>query len=106
MCLNSCMPVQLSEADDDDDEWVEGYEPPLESQTGAKRRVKRQQAEAYNFNGERTRCPLLLVADYRFFKEMGGSNYKTTVNYLVGLDIVTLAVANDLYFFFIKAVAI
>lgn len=49
----------------------------------AKRRVKRQQAEAYNFNGEKTRCPLLLVADYRFFKEMGGSNYKTTVNYLV-----------------------
>ena len=46
-------------------------------------RVKRQQAEAYNFNGDKTRCPLLLVADYRFFREMGGSNYKTTVNYLV-----------------------
>ncbi|CAL4094030.1 unnamed protein product, partial [Meganyctiphanes norvegica] len=45
-------------------------------------RVKRQQAEAYNFNGEKTRCPLLLVADYRFFREMGGQSYKTTVNYL------------------------
>ena len=32
-----------------------------------------------------TRCPLLLVADYRFYKEMGGSNSKTTVNYLISL---------------------
>jgi hypothetical protein len=26
-----------------------------------------------------TRCPLLLVADYRFFSEMGGGSSKTTV---------------------------
>jgi hypothetical protein len=32
-----------------------------------------------------TRCPLLLVADYRFFNEMGGGNSKTTVNYLISL---------------------
>ncbi|CAB4064239.1 ADAM17 [Lepeophtheirus salmonis] len=32
-----------------------------------------------------TRCPLLLVADYRFYKEMGGSSSKTTVNYLISL---------------------
>lgn len=82
--------MKFSEAEDDD-EWIEGNEPSEESILDslneqiqrAKRRVKRQQAEAYNFNGEKTRCPLLLVADYRFFKEMGGSNYKTTVNYLV-----------------------
>ncbi|XP_076068055.1 ADAM 17-like protease isoform X2 [Oratosquilla oratoria] len=48
-------------------------------------RVKRQQAEAYNFNGEKTRCPLLLVADYRFFREMGGGNHKATVDYLISL---------------------
>ena len=76
---------------EDEDEWIKGYKPldgsflnAVNDQIlGAKHRVKRQQAEAYNFNGEKTRCPLLLVADYRFFKEMGGSNYKTTVNYLV-----------------------
>ena len=33
----------------------------------------------------RTRCPLMLVADYRFFKEMGGSSTKATVNYLISL---------------------
>lgn len=83
----------LVEAEDEEDEWVEGYEPPEgavlyepeDDTQGTRRRVKRQQAEAYNFNGEKTRCPLLLVADYRFFKEMGGSNYKTTVNYLVSV---------------------
>jgi len=31
----------------------------------------------------RTRCPLLLVADYRFFREMGGGDTKATINYLV-----------------------
>ncbi|ROT82229.1 ADAM 17-like protease [Penaeus vannamei] len=77
---------------DDEEEWIEGYEPPIGSipeplpdEHGPKRRVKRQQAEPYNFNGDKTRCPLLLVADYRFFREMGGSNYKTTVNYLINL---------------------
>eukprot|EP00090_Calanus_glacialis_P001990 TRINITY_DN11492_c0_g1_i2.p1 TRINITY_DN11492_c0_g1~~TRINITY_DN11492_c0_g1_i2.p1 ORF type:complete len:743 (-),score=116.88 TRINITY_DN11492_c0_g1_i2:702-2930(-) len=52
------------------------------------KRVKR--SSEFNFNpGEgslrQTRCPLLLVADYRFYKEMGGSNSKTTVNYLISL---------------------
>ncbi len=32
-----------------------------------------------------TRCPLLLVADYRFFSEMGGGSSKNTVNYLISL---------------------
>ncbi|XP_069997817.1 ADAM 17-like protease isoform X2 [Penaeus vannamei] len=81
-----------TETDDEGEEWIEGYEPPdgiipenLPEDHGPKRRVKRQQAEPYNFNGDKTRCPLLLVADYRFFREMGGSNYKTTVNYLINL---------------------
>lgn len=80
---------------DDEEEWIEGYEPPIGSipeplpdEHGPKRRVKRQQAEPYNFNGDKTRCPLLLVADYRFFREMGGSNYKTTVNYLVSYYLI------------------
>ncbi|KAL1492943.1 hypothetical protein ABEB36_011104 [Hypothenemus hampei] len=47
--------------------------------------AKRQldQYEQYKFN--KTRCPLLLVADYRFYQEMGGSNTKTTINYLISL---------------------
>lgn len=48
-------------------------------------RTKRQSTEAYTFNILKTRCPLLLVADYRFFKDMGGESTKTTINYLISL---------------------
>lgn len=47
-----------------------------------KHREKRQ-LDQYEYTPTKTRCPLLLVADYRFFQEMGGSNTKTTINYLV-----------------------
>lgn len=43
----------------------------------------RRQADQYEYTPTKTRCPLLLVADYRFFQEMGGGNTKTTINYLV-----------------------
>lgn len=46
------------------------------------KRSKRQ-ADQYEYTPTKTRCPLLLVADYRFFQEMGGGNTKTTINYLV-----------------------
>lgn len=51
----------------------------------SERRVKRQidGYDAYEPKPNKTRCPLLLVADYRFFQEMGGSDTKTTINYLV-----------------------
>lgn len=49
-------------------------------QTSHKR--SKRQAE-YEYTPTKTRCPLLLVADYRFFQEMGGGNTKTTINYLV-----------------------
>lgn len=49
-----------------------------------KTRTKRQ-ADQYEYTPTKTRCPLLLVADYRFFQEMGGSNTKTTINYLISL---------------------
>lgn len=45
-------------------------------------RAKRQ-ADQYEYTPTKTRCPLLLVADYRFFQEMGSSNTKTTISYLV-----------------------
>lgn len=47
-------------------------------------RTKRQ-SDQYEYTPTKTRCPLLLVADYRFFQEMGGGNTKTTINYLVSL---------------------
>lgn len=50
------------------------------------RRTKRQidsSYDPYESKPNKTRCPLLLVADYRFFQEMGGSDTKTTINYLV-----------------------
>ncbi|CAH0559389.1 unnamed protein product [Brassicogethes aeneus] len=50
----------------------------------AKHREKRQ-IDQYEYTPTRTRCPLLLVADYRFYQEMGGSNTKTTINYLISL---------------------
>lgn len=43
----------------------------------------KRQIDQYEYNRTKTRCPLLLVADYRFFQEMGASNTKTTINYLV-----------------------
>ncbi|KAL1464303.1 hypothetical protein WDU94_003964 [Cyamophila willieti] len=48
-------------------------------------RSKRQVDPAYEYKPTKTRCPLLLVADYRFYQEMGGSNTKTTINYLISL---------------------
>lgn len=45
-------------------------------------RMKRQ-TETYEYTPTKTRCPLLLVADYRFYQEMGASSTKTTINYLV-----------------------
>lgn len=46
---------------------------------------EKRQLDQYEYTPTKTRCPLLLVADYRFFQEMGGSNTKTTINYLVSI---------------------
>ena len=46
--------------------------------------------DPYGFSAAKTRCPLLLVADYRFFREMGGGSTKTTINYLVSESSYTL----------------
>ncbi|KAK6627964.1 hypothetical protein RUM44_010446 [Polyplax serrata] len=46
---------------------------------------KKRQADQYEYTPTKTRCPLLLVADYRFYHEMGASNTKTTINYLISL---------------------
>lgn len=45
----------------------------------------KRQAESGDLLFTKTRCPLLLVADYRFYREMGGGNSRTTINYLVSL---------------------
>ncbi|CAH2049560.1 unnamed protein product, partial [Iphiclides podalirius] len=50
---------------------------------GERKRPKRQ--SDYEYTPTKTRCPLLLVADYRFFQEMGASNTKTTISYLISL---------------------
>lgn len=62
------------------------YHPANEADTsndGPKKRTKRQ--SDYEYTPTKTRCPLLLVADYRFFQEMGASNTKTTISYLISL---------------------
>lgn len=66
----------METVDDDDDN--------LNSITRSKR-----DADSYDYmtTPTRTRCPLLLVADYRFFREMGGGDTKTTINYLVSIEI-------------------
>lgn len=51
---------------------------------------EKRQADQYEYTPTKTRCPLLLVADYRFFQEMGGGNTKTTINYLVSTTEVSL----------------
>ncbi|KAF7271546.1 ADAM 17-like protease Tace isoform X2 [Rhynchophorus ferrugineus] len=47
--------------------------------------IEKRQTDHIEYKLTKTRCPLLLVADYRFFQEMGGSNTKTTINYLISL---------------------
>lgn len=47
---------------------------------------KKRQVDQFVSSLTRTRCPLLLVADFRFFQEMGASNTKTTINYLVRIE--------------------
>lgn len=70
----------METVDDDDDH--------LNSITRSKR-----DADSYDYmiTPTRTRCPLLLVADYRFFREMGGGDTKTTINYLVSINIWSIS---------------
>lgn len=66
-----------SELEDSEDEIDDSW-----GMSNLSHREKRQ-VDQYEYTPTKTRCPLLLVADYRFFQEMGGSNTKTTINYLV-----------------------
>ncbi|GIX83684.1 ADAM 17-like protease [Caerostris extrusa] len=50
-----------------------------------KGRSKRQAIDPYNWEPVQTRCSLLLVADFRFYENMGGSNLKGTINFLISL---------------------
>ena len=76
------------ETDDEEEEEpeVEAYGS-TDSPSKSEKRAKRQ-ADQYEYTPTKTRCPLLLVADYRFFQEMGSSNTKTTISYLVKLQIM------------------
>lgn len=79
------------EQDDDEEEDEITYAPESmwkehksnQRQENVKAVRKKRQADQYEYTPTKTRCPLLLVADYRFFQEMGGGNTKTTINYLV-----------------------
>lgn len=71
--------LELESADDDDGGYSEPS-PWLSSNHREKRQI-----DQYEYTPTKTRCPLLLVADYRFFTEMGASNTKTTINYLVSI---------------------
>ncbi|CAH1772916.1 unnamed protein product [Owenia fusiformis] len=53
----------------------------IEDDNQGEAREKRQST----FTPTKNTCPLLLVADYRFFREMGQSNIYRTTNYLIGL---------------------
>ncbi|XP_026468588.1 ADAM 17-like protease isoform X2 [Ctenocephalides felis] len=68
-----------AEKDNDDEIEVETLQD-NENSTRNKRQI-----DQYEYTPTKTRCPLLLVADYRFFQEMGASNTKTTINYLISL---------------------
>lgn len=70
------------ELESDEDEEEEATDDPL--LLDGKSRKKRQ-TDQYEYTPTKTRCPLLLVADYRFFQEMGSSNTKSTISYLISL---------------------
>lgn len=59
------------EGDEEENPWI------------SEKHRERRQVDQYEYTPTKTRCPLLLVADYRFFQEMGGGNTKNTINYLV-----------------------
>jgi len=42
-------------------------------------------------------CPLLVVADYRFYRGMGGSNLQRTTSYLVSFSSVFSVVTDNNY---------
>lgn len=100
--------LELEENDDDDEVEEEEVndkpetlweDPNSDNQKDEKRIVKRQ-VDQYEYTPTKTRCPLLLVADYRFFQEMGGSNTKTTINYLVR-RYLTIKTTISTYIYFI-----
>ena len=68
--------------DDEEEEEENTKSYYTKNHTEVKSRKKRQ-ADQYEYTPSKTRCPLLLVADYRFYHEMGAGNTKTTINYLV-----------------------
>ncbi|CAG9815256.1 unnamed protein product [Phaedon cochleariae] len=70
--------VELEGDDYDEEEEVSKW-----TEEGSHRQKRQILQDEYT--PTKTRCPLLLVADYRFFQEMGGSNTKTTINYLISL---------------------
>ncbi|KAJ2949683.1 hypothetical protein O0L34_g15610 [Tuta absoluta] len=74
---------EQSEKDKYLEESQEHHIPPTDVAQDRSERVKRQ--SDYEYTPTKTRCPLLLVADYRFFQEMGASNTKTTISYLISL---------------------
>ncbi|XP_054265870.1 ADAM 17-like protease isoform X2 [Macrosteles quadrilineatus] len=79
-----CAYVKEETGEGVDDEDVEVSSVRGEGEEAGKARWRRQ-ADQYEYTPTKTRCPLLLVADYRFYQEMGGSNTKTTINYLISL---------------------
>lgn len=82
--------------EDEEDEEVKAeayggfFQKTLDNLTGGGVKRKKRQADQYEYTPTKTRCPLLLVADYRFFQEMGSSNTKTTISYLVNSSILNL----------------
>lgn len=89
------------EMDDDNDNDEEEYRKENFYQVflshNKSRKRKKRQADQYEYTPTKTRCPLLLVADYRFFQEMGGGNTKTTINYLVSSNGIYLYSASNLF---------
>lgn len=55
------------------------------SDDNLKNREPRQTVESFQWEPTQTRCSLLLVADYRFYENMGGRNSKGTINFLISL---------------------
>ena len=80
----TCGYVKEETSDGDEDDEDEPHEI-IEDNLILSNRTKRQTSGELFLDLRQTRCPLLLVADYRFYKEMGGGSSKTTVNYLISL---------------------
>lgn len=53
---------------------------------------RKRQSNEKNYHFDKRRCPVKLIADYRFFDKIGGGDTATTVRYIVKINLTQVYV--------------